>query len=281
MILSKKGFTLVELLVVMSIISVLAAALIVSIPKVTERARDMKCKANLRNLSQAAQTFAIQNEHYPRAHPGEYKHLTSSGVRYSELSAWVNWTGNGRWPNRDSQRSQMTMPMLSTDLAYDALTNGTLWSLTGKQVSSYLCPAFKKAAITQGLKDVRRSYVMNHYFHWHGGGSGFYWHGDFTRTWGGIQRSAETVLMFAELPMDQIDTSEEGGDGKLDPENDNEHIGFNHHVGKRNIAHVVYADGHVGVLLEPENSSKSELVELSKQLCQGDEIDRSLLQEMR
>ncbi len=284
MIFDRKGFTLIELLVVMSIIGVLAAALVVSMPKVSQRARDMKCKANLKNIAQATLTYSVQKESFPHAHPGEYKRPGKLngrfGVIYQETKAWVNWTGNGVWANFSSQRGMMTMPQLSGDLAYDALTNGVLWSFIGKDASTYCCPAFKKAAKRQGVTDLWRSYVMNYRFHWHGEGQGFHWHKDFTWNGDGIQRSAATVLMYAELPMDEIDTSEEGGDGKLDPDNDDEYIGFNHQVGKRNISHVAYADGHVGVLLEPSSGSQSDLIDLTSQLCNGEEIDISLLWDM-
>ena len=281
MVLRKNGFTLIELLVVMAIIGILAAALVVSMPKLSERARDMKCKANLRNLAQATEAYAINTEHYPHAHPGENRHFTTGGIRYYEVKAWVNWTGDGKWSAPNTQRPLMTMPKLNGDEGFEALTNGVLWGLAGKKASVYLCPAFKKAAITQGMHDVWRSYVMNHRFHWHGGnGSAFYWHSDFTRDWGNVQRSAETVLMYAELPADDIETTEEWGDGKLDP-GDDDVIGFNHRVGKRNIGHVVFADGHVGVLLEPAGGSDSDLKKLTTQLCNGEPVDISLLKKMR
>lgn len=301
MIFDKKGFTLIELLVVISIIGILAAALVVSMPKVSQRARDMKCKANLKNLAQAALTYSVQNEAFPYANPGEWHNVGKLGGRssviYYDQKAWVNWTGSGYWMTAiggkkergtfNSQVGLMTMPQLSGDLAYDALTNGVLWSYVGKDASTYCCPAFKKAAKRQGITDLWRSYVMNYHFHHHSGFGGFHWHLDFTKTMdlvpgrgNKIARNAETVLMFAELPMDDIDTSLEGGDGKLDPDNDNEYIGFNHKVGKRNVSHVAYADGHVGALLEPSGGSQSDLVDLTSQLCNGEEIDISLLRDM-
>jgi prepilin-type N-terminal cleavage/methylation domain-containing protein len=291
MILRRDGFTLIELLVVMSIIGILAAALTVSMPKVAERARDMKCKTNLRNIGQAALAYAVNVEHFPHAYSGETRNYEPGrGVRYGEVKAWVNWTGNGVWPNYSPQKSMMATPILTGDLGYEAITNGVLWDYIGKDASSYLCPAFKKQAVAQGLTDIWRSYVMNRFFHWHNGdGNAFFWHSDFTRernftTNNGkppIQRSAETILMFAELPAEQIDTSTDGGDGVLDPYGKNEHIGFNHRVGKRNISHLVYADGHVGVLLEPSGGSPQELVNLTKQLCHGEPLDRSMMQQMR
>lgn len=294
MIFTKNGFTLIELLIVMSIIGILAAALTVSMPKVSERARDMKCKTNLRSLGQAALAYATDKEHFPHSRPNENRDFVhdsrTPGIRFTEVKGWVNWTGNGSWPNFNPQKTMMATPVLSGDEGYDSITNGSLWSYTGKDASSYLCPAFKREAVTQGISDIWRSYAMNRYFQWHtGNGNGFYWHQDFSRTRNfvanrdtpAIPRSAETVLMFGELPaLPSIDTSQDGGDGQLDPWN-NEHIGFNHRVGNRNISHVVYADGHVGVLLEPAGGSKKDLIDLTKDLCHGESVDRSMLQKMR
>ncbi|MFO7937598.1 MAG: type II secretion system protein [Kiritimatiellia bacterium] len=281
---SKKGFTLVELLIVMSIIGILAAALVVSMPKVSERARDMKCKTNLRNLAQASLAYAVQNGAFPLASPTENVSVDSNNsgeLRYTEVKGWVNWTGAATWPSSSKQFGQMSLPQMTGDLAFNSITNGSLWSYTSKDASIYCCPAFKKQAKADGMEEVWRSYVMNYYFRWHGQSSlGFHRHNDFAFDLDGISRTAETVLMFAELPKNDIDTSPEGGDGRLDPENADEYIGFNHRVGKRNISHIAYADGHVGVLMEPLGGAKSDLKELTEYLCLGDEVDRSLLRSM-
>lgn len=286
--LRQKGFTLIELLVVIAIIGILSAALILTFSKAGGIARDMSCKANLKNLGQATLAYSVQSEHFPEAAPHEWDDIGMLDGQitrvYYERKGWVNWTGPGRWANRNPQKDLMTMPTISGNLAYSAMTNGTLWTYTSKDPSTYLCSAYKKAAIASGVKDVWRSYAMNYRFQWHGqGGRGasIHWLSRFTVSGTSSDRSAEMVLMFAELPANKIDTSIEGGDGQINPDGDKEHIGFNHQVGKRNVAHVVFADGHVGVLMEPVGANEADLLTLTKNLCDGAAINREVLQRMR
>ncbi|MFA7172042.1 MAG: DUF1559 domain-containing protein [Kiritimatiellia bacterium] len=288
--LREKGFTLIELLVVIAIIGMLSAALVLTFSKAGSMARDMSCKANLKNLGQAAMAYSVQHGHFPEAYSYESESIGMFQGRlsrvFNERKGWVNWTGAGRWTNTDSQGGLMDPPTITGKLAYESITNGTLWADTGKDLSTYLCSAYKKAANTAGEKDVWRSYVMNHRFHWHHRGNNIglnmHWISRFTVSGNkDTDRSAEMVLMFAELPASNIDTSEAAADGKLDPHNDNEHIGFNHQVGKRNVAHVVFADGHVGVLMEPVGASEPDLLDLTKDLCDGKAIRKEVLQRMR
>lgn len=284
-----KGFTLIELLVVMAIIGMLASALVLSLSKAGKIATDMKCKANLKNLGQATHAYVVENGHYPDSYPFEWDDIGMDGNgkvarMYYVRKGWVNWTGPGRWTSKTPQAGMMTMPTISGDLSYESITNGTLWRYTGKDPDTYLCTAYKKAAELAGERDIWRSYVMNHRFHWHNKGSrGDNLHGveRFVVRGDSTDRNAERVLLYAELPADNIDTSEEAADGIIDPHNADEHIGFNHRVGKRNVAHVVYVDGHVGVLMEPEGADEKDMLELTKSLCDGAEISRDILQKMR
>jgi prepilin-type processing-associated H-X9-DG protein len=51
-------------------------------------------------------------------------------------------------------------------------------------------------------------------------------------------------------------------------------------VGKRYVAHVVFADGHVDALLEPSKKTSSDEIKLTRRLCMGDEIDQDILDQM-
>ena len=56
---SRRSFTLVELLVVMAIISVLAGMLMPAVTAVQKRARAMSCRSNLAQISKAVQLYTI------------------------------------------------------------------------------------------------------------------------------------------------------------------------------------------------------------------------------
>ena len=62
----KRGFTLVEILVVLAIIAILMAILLPVLSSVREAGRATSCRSNLRQLGQAIQMYAQDWERYPR-----------------------------------------------------------------------------------------------------------------------------------------------------------------------------------------------------------------------
>jgi prepilin-type N-terminal cleavage/methylation domain-containing protein/prepilin-type processing-associated H-X9-DG protein len=60
------GFTLVELLVVITIIGMLMALLLPAVNAAVEAGRNTQCKNNLRNLAQAANLYENKKNRYPR-----------------------------------------------------------------------------------------------------------------------------------------------------------------------------------------------------------------------
>lgn len=302
----KTGFTLIELLVVMSILGILAAALISQVTKMRETARSMKCKSNLRTLAQAAVNYGVDHSMMPWAgsHEGVTAARTSGGyVTQTYLRrGWVDWTTKGAtieaWPKTfagGSSYSQQGGMIAGMDgkAGYLSVTNGTLWSYAGKDFSTYVCEAHKSKAKSElkNVDQIYRSYFMNGYF-------------GYNKDYSPVSRryrdvylnnlsargSAATLLLFAEMPIKQAKVDEklavdgvlesvildynDGKDTVTKPQQ--ESIGFNHMVGKRYVAHLAYADGHVDVYHMGANSLTVDQVKmLTGYLCNGYDVPKS------
>lgn len=297
-----RGFTLVELLVVISIIGILAAALVVPVNNMRETARAVKCKANLRNLAQAALNYSVDRNYMPFAGPYEWvdSYRSSSGEYRRQVKlnrGWVNWTrsdgGVEEWPKAyegGNSRSAKGSMVVRYDgrAGFNSVTNGALWGYMGKDIKSYVCEAHKRL-VWERLRqrpEIHRSYAMNCYFGYN------YKYQPITHGWRHIHAnslsargSASTLLLFAELPSEQsdannftdgvIETEIRGfNKGRGIPNPPEEKIGFNHAVGKRRVAHVAFADGHVDVLQYTPQvvGSDSRIKVLTYLLCNGDEV---------
>ena len=256
----------------------------------------------------------------PVASSYDYAGQEKEGKRYitvyRESQGWVAWTGraNGHHYNKSPGQGASVATAFSrskgysfTDPAYMSISNGVLWQYVGGDVDIYCCDTFKKAAEAKN-RYALRSYVMNPYFGCDRGShqarqpyrhvklDNVSKHGD-----------AGKLLLFAEMPCYKvnerhttdnisIDDSTAGADRIIQAairdtdsekksdwywsEATSEYIGFNHRVGKRNAAHVVFADGHVDVLAEPTRASASDLKELTEALCNGYEVELQLEKRM-
>lgn len=78
-----KGFTLVELLTVISIISILTALLTVSFVNVSQRSRDGARKSNLKQIQAALETYKFDKDGYP-ANSGTFTITASCGVAFTD-----------------------------------------------------------------------------------------------------------------------------------------------------------------------------------------------------
>ena len=278
-----------ELMIVMAIIGVLAAALATQVTGIREYARAAKCKSHLKSLMVAAQNYGSQG-HYPaagsfewtpsnRGHTPKDSNGKPSGatlpIYYGEKS-WVAWTyqGSATWPWRSGQNDysinqsygkQMERATFFGERAFISITNGTLWELVGKDISVYVCEAHKTEAqkvLSPTSEKVYRSYVMSNFFIWDDPGARRDKNGaKITGDGAELRTTDDTImdgragirLLFAELPARDIRKNDKKyTDSVL--END-EPIGFNHFLGKKWVAHAVFLDGHVAGLILP-NSAK-------------------------
>ena len=107
----KKGFTIIELLVVIGILAILMAVTIAVMSRGTESALNVKCETNMRNLAAACQTYGMAVGHYPLAGSVEKMYIdTSRGVRnirhvYSERPGWLSWNSAGAYKNEPTSHT--------------------------------------------------------------------------------------------------------------------------------------------------------------------------------
>jgi len=108
----RNKFTLIELLVVIAIIAILAAMLMPALQQARERAKSSNCLSNMRQLAQAAQSYADASDGWC-------------------LRGFVGSSGPAanRWPNLLVNRKYMSSPKSITCPGAVALKNFSDWSL--------------------------------------------------------------------------------------------------------------------------------------------------------
>jgi prepilin-type N-terminal cleavage/methylation domain-containing protein len=80
MLRTQKGFTLIELMIVVVIIGILASIAIPNFISMQDRAKEGRVKANMHTLQTGVEDFAIQNNRYPLAADGPNVETLLSGT---------------------------------------------------------------------------------------------------------------------------------------------------------------------------------------------------------
>ncbi|MCP4594459.1 MAG: type II secretion system protein [bacterium] len=148
---ARSAFTLVELLVVVSIIGLLVSILIPTLSKAREQARSIKCLANLHGFSVATMTYATdQNDFLPGPlHPAVVRNTERAGVTQQDRKKSLAWLlrpyfGSGSAVNQASKQADEfstcpTAPFVAPDEDFGGV-KGVPFSYSVNSFGPLNCP---------------------------------------------------------------------------------------------------------------------------------------------
>ena len=274
----RQAFTLIELLVVIAIIGVVAAFVLPNFTGAVDRAREVTCRTNLRNLQAAVINYSVANGRNELPHAGSFerhsyetKYVNNQPTAdiedvYYERRGWISWTKGltndgweeywGKHANQEEGRSVGTSHEDKMNRTVDtlwkssggerALDQGTLWSFAGADRKAYRCPVaarYMQEKTAGKKKDTMMvTYAMNEYFR-------------DRRHFPGLADNvdASTLLLFAERRLGVTD-----GTAKGEWANSVLHAGtsesdfaytFGEYHGKRKKQATVYGPGSYGIVV--------------------------------
>ena len=162
----RRAFSLVELLVVITIIGVLLSLLLPVLSKVREYGRGAQCLSNLKELHQAVVNFGAERSgELPASASHESLDRTvRPNIWWQSAYGWVNWLLIPYPTRATSQPGGDKRTYWYGPNGYTCTTNGTLYQYA-RDIRIYLCPTFARKGVC-GRSDPIRSYVMNRTVSW-------------------------------------------------------------------------------------------------------------------
>lgn len=218
---SRRGFTLVELLVVIGIIAVLIGVIMPALGKARQQAASVNCLANLRTMGQAFQMYLGENKQtYPQPTGGNS--ALPSQIR--DAVCWFNALDPylaHQVKNYAGGATQRNYNLFKQDPVY---------------------PSFEEDPSVVGANGSR-TFKMNTYF---GGVSGGY--AVWTRATK-VHQSSNVVLLFDGVARDCALALPSGSSNATAFDGDEGFVGLRHQ--KNKTANVLFADGHASEISQP------------------------------
>ncbi|MEX0775862.1 MAG: type II secretion system protein [Phycisphaeraceae bacterium] len=145
----RRAFTLLELLVVISVIAVLVGILLPALAAARNRAKQTQCSANLRGIGQATANYAYDS--------GEYMPFPNSKSR--EIGASYYWKGGGWLYNWRRLEDSFGISDHNADFQASFVETGVLWYYLQDR-KPYRCPLDAVEDVTGNVYKMT-SYLMN------------------------------------------------------------------------------------------------------------------------
>jgi prepilin-type N-terminal cleavage/methylation domain-containing protein/prepilin-type processing-associated H-X9-DG protein len=153
----RKGFTLVELLVVIVIIAILAALLLPAVQRAREAARTTGCANNLRQLAIATQGFEASNRAYPESWRSPAVADTSGNY-----NGWSGFTQLLPFVEQSGLKATMNFDLPYSDASQVVnLADGTTRHIGSTRIPTYICPSEVKDEVRLS-SGVEKNYPINY-----------------------------------------------------------------------------------------------------------------------
>ena len=148
----ESGFTLVELLVVISIIGVLVGLLLPAVQQAREAARRSNCQNNLRQIGLAVHNFSDSNGYLPSSlRPAA---SIGSSVRHSTLTLLLPFLEQGALFNEYNQSYNWYNTQGGTVAAGTFNSNNPNALIVAKVIPTFICPSTPNPARQDGDPDL-------------------------------------------------------------------------------------------------------------------------------